>query len=78
MVDVNKFQVLVDDENDPSLEVQSEPTHQEELGNDKLAHSDSECTSPRKRTKHRNKKRPVTPSDRITRTAAKSLATSTN
>lgn len=70
----NKFQVLEEEDDDTSMDIRSEPIRHEELGNEKLVQSDSECLSPCKETTRRYKKRMVTSSDRITRTIAKSLA----
>lgn len=48
----------MEDEGDATMDIQSEPTHEEELGNEKLFQSVSECTSPHKGTKHRNALQP--------------------
>lgn len=68
----NQLEVL--EEGDESLEVHSEPVHNGESENDKLAHSDTECLSPRKRTKRSQLRRKIPPTDRVTRNTAKSLA----
>lgn len=62
------------EEGDESLEVHSEPVHNGESENDKLAHSDTDVSRHANGLKRSQLRRKIPPTDGVTRNTAKSLA----